>query len=233
MDIKKTFKRLGKATLLSLIYFIAITIIFYSIIKMFDVSERVENVMADFVAISFCIVYIVLIIIFISKRDNISLKTGKMNNYKDFIIMDELRHGGSVLAIYFYRYKDGKYDDCFFFTFLNRYNLPNADIFLNKIKSFCSNLPIITDRNENYKYLDKLFIVNNLEVMKNEKIAIDEYVSIKDIKKDFARSEYEFSNIDDTFIKCARNLNALSTKQLFDGKLLHILSYYDNLKEVL
>ena len=58
-------------------------------------------------------------------------------------------------------------------------------------------------------------------------------MKIKNIKKDFAKSEYDFSPVEDVFIGCAKKYNSLTTKQIFDGKLMHIISYYDNLKEVL
>jgi hypothetical protein len=170
---------------------------------------------------------------FEKKEKKIILKDSKIKSYKDFVIVDQVRSGNTVLAIYFYRYKDNKFDDSFFFSFYGRYRFDNADVILNRITSFCKDLPLITDKYDNYSYIDKLFIFNNVPVLGNERIAINEYVKIKNIKKDFARTEYEFTPIEDVFMGCAKVYNSLTTKQIFEGKLMHILSYYDNLKEVL
>lgn len=230
MDIKKALKNIGKALVISFIYFV---IALGGFVAIYDGdSDKVLDIAVNVIVLGFVLVMIGSFF-FEKKEKKVVLKEGKMKSYKDFVIVDEVRSGGTVLAIYFYRYKDNKFDDSFFFSFYGRYRFDNADAILNRITAFCKDLPLITDKVDNYSYLDKLFIFNNVNVLENERIAINEYIKIKNIKKDFARTEYEFTPIEDVFMGCAKVYNSLTTKQIFEGKLMHILSYYDNLKEVL
>ena len=167
------------------------------------------------------------------RRDTSKLLTGPMKSYDNFVIMDEIRSGGSVFGIYFHKYKNGEYEDSFFFSFYNRYRFDNAELVLNKIEKFCKDYPLITDKYDNYRYLDKLFVVNRIATISNERVSIDQYLAIKNIKRDFAKTDIPFTPIEDAFIGCSKKFNSLSTKQLFEGKFLHILSYYNKLKEVL
>ena len=234
MDIKKILKSIAKAFLVSIAYMIVATLAVALVIalKKGEVSDKVLDVCAYVIGVSYAIIFVGSTIYFYKNSNKVVLKESKMNDYKDYVIVDELRDGASVLAIYFYKFKDGKFDDSFFFSFYNRYRFENAEMFLSKIRNFCGDLVLISDRCSNYKYLDKLFTINGVEVLKNERVAIDEYVAISNIRKDFVNSKFEFCSMDDVFIKCAREVNAQATKQLFEGKLLYILSYYNNLKEV-
>lgn len=231
MGIKNALKNIGKALLVSLIYFV-IAIGIFLVVYDGD-SDKVIDVVVNIIVMGFVLLMIGTFFFFDHKDKRIPLKEGKMKSYKDFIIADIVRSGNVVLAIYFYRYKDNKFDDSFFFSCYGRYRFENAEGILGRISSFCGELPLITDKVENYQFLDKIFIFNNVDVLTNERCAINEYVRLGNIKKDFARSEYEFTPIEDAFIGSARKYSSLSTKQIFEGKLMYILSYYDNLKEVL
>jgi len=221
---------LGVSTILFLI--LSVIIVIFDI--MINFGNTTLDVLAYVTTILVLVAFTVTIVWYMYfRRDTSKLIKEPMKNYKNFVIVDEIRSGGSVFGIYFHRYIDNGYDDSFFFSFYNRYRFDNAELLLNKIKSFCKDLPLITDKYDNYKYFDKLFIVNNVEVIGNERVSIDQYLAIRNIKRDFAKTDIPFTPIEDAFIGCSRKFNSLSTRQLFDGKLLHILSYYNKLKEVL
>lgn len=231
MDIKRALKNIGKAMLVSFVYF-GITIGLFLALYKGD-SDKVIDVAVNIIVTGFVIVMITSYFFFDGRSKVLPLKDEKMKAYKDYIIIDFVRSGNVVLGMHFYKFKDNKFDDCFFFTFYGKYRFDNAGAILSRIKSFCGDLPFISDKFDNFQFFDKLFIFNNSDILNNERCAINEYVKIKNIKKDFAKSEYEFSPVEDVFIGCAKKYNSLTTKQIFDGKLMHIISYYDNLKEVL
>ena len=231
MDIKRTLKNIGKSMLVSFVYF-GITLGAFVAIYHGN-NDKVIDIAVNIIVTGFVILMITSFFFFDSRSKKLPLKEGKMKNYKDYVVIDFVRSGNVVLGMHFYKYKDNNFDDCFFFTFYGRYRFDNASSILNKIESFCGDLPFISDRIDNYQFFDKLFIFNNVDVLVNERCAINEYVRLRNIKKDFAKSEYEFTPVEDVFVGCARKYSSYTTKQIFEGKLMHIKSYYDNLKEVL
>lgn len=233
-SIKKVLSGIIIALGVSAMLFFAVCVCFVAVDLVVDFNKTIVDVFAYFAAFVFAGSFIATLVWYVYlRRDTSKLLTEPMKDYKSFVIVDEIRSGGSVFGIYFHKYINDEYNDSFFFSFYNRYRFDNAELVLNKIKKFCNNLPLITDKYDNYKYFDKLFISNKVDLLANERVSIDQYLAIKNIKKDFAKTDIPFTPIEDAFIGCSKRFNSLSTKQLFEGKFMHILSYYNKLKEVL
>ena len=180
MNIKRSLKNICKAAVLSLSCFFGTIFAFFALYT--GDNDEFMDLIFSLIVIGFVILMIGSFFFFESKSKMVPLKEGKMKNYKDYVVIDFVRSGNVVLGMHFYKYKDNKFDDCFFFTFYGRYRFENASAILKKITSFCGNLPFISDRIDNFEYFDKLFVFNNVAVLGNERCAINEYIKIKNIK---------------------------------------------------
>ncbi len=230
-SMKKVFKDALKSLAISIAYLFGGVLIVVMTDVIFEFSSKFFDLIIDFLSISFMLLFVVLFFVFTFKKKKEPLKQEKIKDLNDYVIVDVIKSGNIVLAIYFYNYKDGKFDDSFFFSFYGKYKLENASIFLSKIKNLVEDMTLISDEKENYDYLDRLFTYNNVECLNNERLALNEYIEFNNIRKYVLNNNIDFVSIDDVFVRIARNVNSAMTKQIFEGRLMYILALYHHLKE--
>ena len=229
--MKNKKKLFFRVFIFTFIFYALFCVLMATIGELSGMSDKAYDNMLNIGIVVSVVIVSVIAIYFVITPEKVKMKDEKIKDYKNFVIADVLSADNKIFGVYLYKYENDSYKERFFISLYSGSKLENSDLILNKISSFCEDYAIIFDTVSCRNDFDSLFTNNFKKALGNEKIAINEYVRIKNIKKDFARSEYEFTPIEDVFVECSKTLNSYSTRQLFDGKFLYILSYYNGLKE--